>query len=92
MKWIEVIQLRSVVSNRKRLESKLQKLISEVDRKPKKHSIKIYNRERIDTDICIVLFHDREKVEIGGSRLSLCLVAALKEFGLVNHSIWIERK
>lgn len=90
MKWIEVIQLRSVVSNRKRLESKLQKLINEVNRKPKKHSIKIYNREMLDTDICIVLFHDREKVEIGGSRLSLCLVAALKEFGLINHSIWIE--
>jgi len=92
MKWVEVIQLRSVASNRKRLESKLQKLINEVDRKPKKHSIKIYNRERIGTDICIILFHDREKVEIGGSRLSLCLVAALKTFGLVNHSIWIERK
>ncbi len=92
MKWVEVIQLRSVASNRKRLESKLQKLINEVDRKPKKHSIKIYNRERIGTDICIILFHDREKVEIGGSRLSLCLVAALKAFGLVNHSIWIEWK
>ena len=87
-----MIHLRSVVSNRKRLESKLQKLINEVDRKPKKHSIKIYNRERIGTDICIILFHDREKVEIGGSRLSLCLVAALKEFGLVNNSIWIEWK
>ncbi len=32
MKWIEVIQLRSVDSNREILKSKLQRLIDEVDK------------------------------------------------------------
>jgi hypothetical protein len=44
----------------------------------------------IDTDFSIHLFHDSKKVEKSGSPLGLRLASALKEFGLVNHSIWIE--
>lgn len=90
MKWIEVIQLRSVDSNRERLESKLQRLIDQVEKGRKKQVIMTYSRVLIDTDFSIHIFHDSKKVEKGGSRLGLRLVTALKEFGLVNHSIWIE--
>jgi hypothetical protein len=92
MKWIELIQLRSVNSKRAILESKLQRLIDEVDRKRKKHVIVAYSRVSIDSDFSIHIFHDSKKVENGGSRLGLRLVAALKEFGLVNHSIWMEMR
>ena len=90
MKWLETIELRSVDGNRKFLEPQLQKLISEVDKEIKKQAIKIYSRVMIDTDFSIHLFHDSKKVESGGSRLGLRLGSALKDFGLVNHSIWIE--
>jgi hypothetical protein len=91
MKWLEIIELRSVDSNRELLESQLQKLINEVDRETKKQAIKAYSRVMIDTDFSIHLFHDSKKVENSGSPLGLNLVTALKEFGLVNHSIWIEK-
>ncbi len=90
MKWIELIQLRSAGSNRKIVESKLQRLIDEVDRKKKWQPIVAYSRVSIDTDFSIHILHDSKKVETAGSRLGLRLVAALKEFGLVNHSIWKE--
>ena len=90
MQWIELIQLRSADINRKLLESKLQRLIDEVNRKRKRKAIMAYSRVLIDTDFCIHIFHDSKKVETGGSRLGLHLVAALKEFGLVDHSIWRE--
>jgi len=90
MKWLETIELRSVDGNRKFLEPQLQKLISEVDKETKKQAIKIYSRVMIDTDFSIHLFHDSKKVESGGSRLGLRIGSALKDFGLVNHSIWIE--
>jgi hypothetical protein len=90
MKWIEVIQLRSVDSNRERLQSILQRLIDEVDKGRKKQAIMAYSRVLVDTDFSINISHNSKKVENGGSRLGLRLVAALKEFGLVNHSIWIE--
>ena len=90
MKWLEIIELRSVDSNRELLESQLQKLINEVDRETKKQAIKTYSRVMIDTDFSIHLFHDSKKIENSGSPLGLNLVTALKEFGLVNHSVWIE--
>ncbi len=90
MKWLETIELRSVDGNRKFLEPQLQKLISEVDKETKKRAIKIYSRVMIDTDFSIHLFHDSKKVGNSGSRLGLRLASALKDFGLVNHSIWIE--
>jgi len=72
------------------LESQLQKLINEVKRETKKQAIMVYSRVLIDTDFSIHLFHDSTKVENSGSPLGLRLASALKEFGLVNHSIWIE--
>ena len=90
MKWIEAIHLRTANSNRKVLESKLQELIRSLSRNSDKQSIKIYNREMVGTDICIILFQDIEKTGIGGSRFGMRLVAGLKEFGMLNHSIWIE--
>ena len=91
MKWVEIIELRSVGSNRELLESQLQKLMNEVDKETNKQAIKAYSRVMIDTDVSMHLFHDSKKVENNGSPLGLRLASALKAFGLVNHSIWIER-
>ena len=90
MKWIELIQLRSAGSNREILETKLQGLIDEIDSKRKKQVIRAFSRVSIDTDFSIHIFHDSKKVENSGSSLGLRLAAALKEFGLVHHSIWME--
>ena len=90
MKWLEMIELRSVDSNRDLLESQLQKLMNDVDKETKKQAIKAYSRVIIDTDVSIHLFHDSKKVENSGSPLGVRLASALKAFGLVNHSIWIE--
>ena len=90
MKWLEIIELRSVNRNRDLLKSQLRNLINEAEQEAKKQAIKVYSRVMVDTDFSIHLFHDSEKVENSGSPLGLRLSSALKEFGLVNHSVWIE--
>lgn len=90
MKWLEIIELRSVSSNRTLLKLQLQSLINKVEKEINKQSIKAYSREMIDSDFSIHLFHNSQKVENRGSPLGLRIASALKEFGLVNHSIWIE--
>jgi len=90
MKWLEVIELRSGSSNQELLESQLLTLIDEVEKAIQQQTIKSYRRVMIDTDFSIHLFHDSTKVENKGSQLGLRLASALKEFGLVNHSIWFE--
>ncbi|MDY7037436.1 MAG: hypothetical protein SV375_14885 [Thermodesulfobacteriota bacterium] len=77
-------------SNRELLELQLNKLIYEVEKETKNQAINVYTRIAVDTDFKIHLFQDSKTVENSGSRLGLCLASALKEFGLVNHSIWIE--
>jgi hypothetical protein len=61
-----------------------------IDKKSNPRTIKAYSHVSINTDFSIHLIHDSEKPEYGGSRLGVNLVAALKAFGLVNHSVWVE--
>ena len=89
MKWLEIIELRSGNSD---LESQLEKIVNEVEDEINKQAIKAYSRVQIDTDFSIHLFHDSEINEFGRSPLGLRIASSLKEFGLVNHSIWIEMR
>ena len=92
MKWIEIIELRSPGNTRKQLETHLQEFIEQVEKKTEKQTVKLYTRMMIDTDVSIHLFHDSSKVKNRGSSLGIRLVSALKSYGLVNHTIWIEKQ
>ena len=90
MKWSEVIMVRSTGSHAKILAKTLQDLTGNVAKSAGHVEIRVFQREKLDTDICIVLFHDEKKSRTGGSPLGLRLTAALKEFGLVHHTVWRE--
>ena len=90
MKWLEIIQLRTTERSMTKLKSQFEALISEIEAKTKKQAIKVYAHVAINTDFSVHLFHDSKTVEVYGSQLGLYLASALKEFGLVNHSIWVE--
>ncbi|MEN8193655.1 MAG: hypothetical protein ABFS12_12610 [Bacteroidota bacterium] len=92
MHWLEIIELRTVDKNLEILKEEFKNLIKEVEKATKREGIKTYSNEMIDTDFCVHLFHDSEKVDKGGSPLALHIVSALKEYGLVHHKIWIEFK
>jgi alkyl hydroperoxide reductase subunit AhpF len=115
MKWLEIIELRSVDSNRELLKRQLKALIDEAHKKAEQQAIKVYNKRQlkalideahkkaeqqaikvynhvaIDTDFSIHLLYNSVKADINGSPLGLQLVSTLKKFGLVNHSVWIEK-
>jgi len=92
MKWIEIIELRSAGNTRKQLETHLQELIKQMEKKTEKQTVKLYTRMVIDTDVSIHLLHDSSNVNNRGSSLGITLVSALKSYGLVNHTIWIEKR
>ncbi len=91
MKWLEIIELRSTCSNRTFLESQLKGLIDEVNQAARQQKIKVYSHITVETDFNIHLYHDSKEADFSGSPLGQRLASALKEFGLVNHSVWIER-
>ena len=90
MKWAELIMVRSAGSSGDILETTLKDLINAVAIEIEHEAIRVFRGEKLDSDICIVLFHSEEKTNTGGSPLGLQLVNALKEVGLVNHTIWNE--
>ena len=90
MKWLEIIELRSVGKNREFLERELKNLIEELDKETERRAIKVYSRVAVDSDFSIHLFHDSKEADIYGNPLGVHLVSILKEFGLINHSVWTE--
>jgi hypothetical protein len=90
MKWSEVIMVRSTASDAKLLAKTVQGLMADVARSSGSDDIRAFHRENIETDICIVLFHNEKKSRTGGSPLGLRFAAELKELGLVYHTVWRE--
>ncbi len=90
MKWIEIIELRSADNNRELMKSQLESLINEVNQEARQQKIQVYRHITVETDLRIHLIHDSKKAKARRSPLGLDLASALKEHGLVNHSVWIE--
>jgi hypothetical protein len=88
MIWIEVISLRTASKHGVELEAKLQSIIDEIKSAQTVKSVRVYSRVKLDTDYCIHLHHDSDEARTEGSTLGVYLTEALKDFGLVNHSIW----
>jgi len=91
VKWIETINLRSAGTPRERIEQKVPRSVSEQDRSRIPVSIRVYRHATLDTDLSIHLLFESPGPEARPSALGQRLASALKEFGLVSHSMWIEQ-
>ncbi len=91
MKWLEIIEIRAVGSQRKLVESQLQDLIDEFSCESNLKAVKVYWNVMVDSDFGIHLFHDSPEAVKGCSPVCNSLVSSLKGYGLVNHTVWIEQ-
>jgi len=90
MKWLEVIKLRSGGKDSGLLEELLRSIheFSQsglLEMKTLRHAV-------LETDLSVHLYWESEQPEKNGSALGLRLAQALKEFGLIDHSVWIEEE
>ena len=90
MKWLEVIKLRSAGKGSGLLEELLLSINKFSQTGPVE--MKIYRHAALELDLSVHLHWESERPERNGSDPGLRLAQALKEFGLVDHSIWIEEK
>ena len=91
MKCLEIIELRSVKNDKTLLELDIHSIFED-EQGVKLQEIKVYKHSKLETDWSIHLHYDSEKNGIEMSPLGLRLAEALKEYGLVNHSMWIEKR
>jgi len=90
MTWLEIIEIRAMGSNRDLLKLQLQDLINDLKKEAGLRSVKIYKHVMLETDFSIHLFHDSDKKDTGCSSICSQLVLSIKDFGFVNHTVWIE--
>ena len=90
MRWLEVIELQSAGSDQEMLKSHLTALIDDVKKSTPKQAMRSYRHAVIDTDFVIQLCHDSLEAAHNASPLGLRLASALREFGMVKHSMWFE--
>lgn len=90
MSWAEVIHLRITDRESDRIVLTVHQLAQEIAKKGYCREIKLLRSALVDTDLSILLYHDTLKIEKNGSSLGLCIAAALKEYGMVNHMTWHE--
>jgi hypothetical protein len=91
MKWLEVIKLRAAGND----YGLLEELFREMNKAGQKRGlveIKTYRHAALETDLSVHLHWKSERPEQNGSALGLRLAQAFKEFGLIDHSIWIEEQ
>ncbi|MCK4348713.1 MAG: hypothetical protein KAW47_08860 [Thermoplasmatales archaeon] len=96
MKYLEVIELRTSQENHSLFEQYLAGWMEQVKTDKKVQSIKIYKHVDLETDFSIHLHHDLKIKNFDLRKttpfsLGELLKNELKEFGLVNHSVWVEQ-
>jgi len=87
MQWMEIIKLRSAGNDPGRLNDVL---LSIRELTESGMEIRIYRHAALESDLSMHLYWDTEGPGRSGSGLGLQLAKALEEFGLVDHSVWME--
>ena len=90
MNWLEIIELHAASGKRASCELYLKNVIKDLEREPGSLVLTVFSQTALDCDYMLQLRHQSQQVELHGSDLGLRLVDALKEFGLVNHTVWTE--
>lgn len=90
MKWLEVIKLRSAGKD----SELLKELLVSIDKFSQSGLVemKTYHHAALETDLSVHLHWQSERPDRNGSSLGLRLAQALREFGLIDHSVWVEEE
>jgi hypothetical protein len=95
MKWVEIITLRSPGNINRGLVDELLKGADEsdaaTDTSKQLVDIRVYHHSVVETDLSIHIYWESEARNQDKTPLGLTIFSALKPFGLLNHSVWIER-
>uniref|UniRef100_UPI004056FA0C hypothetical protein n=1 Tax=Candidatus Electrothrix sp. TaxID=2170559 RepID=UPI004056FA0C len=63
MKWLEIIELRSVTKDKSTLISQIEQILCDLRQEFKEKDVHSYSRIQIETDYSIHLFHEAETID-----------------------------
>ena len=88
MKLLEIIHLRLAGP---RSEALIQEIRDSVIRHDPKMVIRIYQHAAVETDLAIHIQMAEPTANQVDAELGVRLSTALREYGMVNYTVWIER-
>ena len=88
MKWMEFIKIQTASSD---IATKMPTLIGQFKECPGLQEIKVFHHASID-DCSLSLCWNTDSPEPQGSSVGFVLCNTLKQYGLVDHAVWIEKE
>jgi hypothetical protein len=95
MKWLEMIKVQTASGQERGAEEELAAFVREILNDPGSSGLLetvLYQHASVPGCFAVQLTWDREAPGLQGSVLGLRLTQTVKSFGLVNHSVWIEKE
>lgn len=93
MKWVEIVSLRCPTNIDIRFVDELFREVSDSDSPHPPVEIRLYRHSTVETDLSFHIHWESEKRQTPRkSPLGLRFASALKNLGLLNHSVWAETK
>ena len=89
MKWLEVIQIRTAQNRSKLLIGELTALLSDLQKIPGGSNVTLYRHSSLPTDFSLHLSHQSDSKQPVISQTGQLLSSVAREFGMVNHTIWV---
>jgi hypothetical protein len=91
MKWVEIITIRSASGNiNNQLIGDLVKHTELTHSNRGLVEIRTYRNASLETDFSIQLYWESKAGDQGKTPLGFIFYHALRDYGLLNHSVWIE--
>ncbi len=87
MKTLEIIHLRLAGESPQTLVNAIRKSACS---QPDPIGVRIYRHTRLDTDLAVHLHRDGAGRNDCPSDVGIRLASLLREFGMVEHSVWVE--
>ena len=87
MRWLEIIHLRLAGENPGALVDAIRKT---VDSGTDSMEVRIYRHAKLETDLIVHLHRDAAGGPKGTCELGARLASVLREYGMVEHSVWQE--
>jgi len=88
MEWMEMIKVQTTQRN---VAEELMIFVEEYKTCEGLLETKVFNHATVD-DCSIWLFWNTDHTESQGSGVALSLCTALKKYGLIDHTVWVETK
>jgi hypothetical protein len=88
MKWMEFIKIQTASSN---IDAKMMTLIEQFKGCHGLMEVNVFRHASVD-DCSLCLRWNTDAPELQGSSVGFMLCNTLKQYGLVDHAVWIEKE